>query len=184
MDCKQFESRIQNLLDHRHGLHGDRALQQHARQCAACHERLEFWAAFEERWGLSVAPRSRRLHVGIMIAAAYAIVMIVPWWSNPQIPSPMRTRTANESIGGNAFAGVSLDWEHVLPSISARLSTSAAHSVMPFAKGLRPFAESVQDVTVKTFQRSWSRPAPASPLPPQAHDHSRWRAIRGNAFVA
>lgn len=43
MNCEQFEQRLQGLLDRRHDLHCDVPLQDHAKACEDCRDRMTIW---------------------------------------------------------------------------------------------------------------------------------------------
>jgi hypothetical protein len=174
VDCEQFDDRLQDRLDRRQPLRTDRRLNAHARVCSECRETLSAWSAFERRLPASRLSQRPILRAGLIAAALYAAVLVVPW-SSPASRFPDRESSlgvAHPAASGLADrltvsqAGISFEWQDVLPSLSARLSNSAANTVMPFAKGLRPLAESVQEVTVRAFQRSVHRaPDTAAPIP-------------------
>ncbi len=61
MNCQQFESRIQQLLDERQGLLGDARLAEHQRHCPACQNKLRQFAILETHFGSLQSQVSARL---------------------------------------------------------------------------------------------------------------------------
>jgi len=55
MHCKEFENRLQELLDTRHGIASDRALVAHAECCSGCKRTLERWKQIETALDCSAA---------------------------------------------------------------------------------------------------------------------------------
>ena len=60
MNCRQFESRIHELLDERRGLLGDARLSEHRRECPACQSKLRQFELLEShfRTTLKLDPRA------------------------------------------------------------------------------------------------------------------------------
>ncbi|MCO8124198.1 hypothetical protein NHH03_20815 [Stieleria sp. TO1_6] len=108
MRCEQFQQRMDQLLDQRRELRGDRPLHQHAQRCAECQRRLDLWCKINQALAFqdpeadsaagSVTPvavrhRQRIVH-RIATAAAILVASLAGWMavsdsSSQKIASPV-----------------------------------------------------------------------------------------------
>lgn len=132
MNCRDFENKIQNLLDQRLSLDSSPMILTHASQCTRCQKQLEIYQSVFEPDGLlvevnldnkrSVSKLARIQQVSGVLAAAVAIIMIV-WLSYiTENQNKLHSSVASAQPGLSVF-GAQPDFAEIASAGSTAKST-------------------------------------------------------------